>query len=206
MDLIGTLALWGTPLASATFASLAMAIGLSVDYVVHLAHAYVRYGPEVPIEDRIRQTYAKMGASVFNGGMSTFLGICLLSIASSPAFRQFFHVMFGIVVFGVIHGVFFSVACMSLIDHLRGIPQTQSHAAAASVLAKTPSTTTLLSKQPTKKKEHVQLEVLTLAPGVDIIIDHGLQPSSPSPSPPQPGPDLPSDPYFDVEESFPRQK
>merc|ERR1712159_549421 len=49
---------------------LVMVIGLSVDYVVHMADAYL----EAPASDRLNRTkfmLAKMGAAVINGGVTT---------------------------------------------------------------------------------------------------------------------------------------
>jgi len=47
-----------------------------------------------------------MGIPVLKGGLTTFIGTVVLSMASSTAFRIFFKVCFGTVVFGVLHGIF----------------------------------------------------------------------------------------------------
>lgn len=60
------------------------------------------------LEERLIRTYGEMGASVFNGGFSTFLGILLLAAAKSNGFRNFFKVLFGTVMFGVLHGLLFA--------------------------------------------------------------------------------------------------
>lgn len=108
VDLFGLMKIWGMDIEITTFASAAMALGLSVDYVIHTT-AYMLHLPErISLPERITRTYAEMGASVVNGGFSTFLGIVLLAGARSLAFRRFFRVLFGTVVFGVLHGIVFA--------------------------------------------------------------------------------------------------
>ena len=75
---------------AASFICLAMAIGLSVDYVVHLSHAVAseeeeESGSENPrsTAECIAKALDKVGVSIFKGGLSTFLGICLLAFSLS---------------------------------------------------------------------------------------------------------------------------
>ena len=82
-----------------------MSIGLSVDYNVHIAHAFL-HGSGSTLEERTKYTLDLMGGSVLKGGLTTFMGTVVLSMASSTAFRIFFKVCFGTVVFGILHGVF----------------------------------------------------------------------------------------------------
>ncbi|GMH78000.1 hypothetical protein TrST_g10604 [Triparma strigata] len=105
IDLLGMLYLWGVTLSSVSFTGLVMSIGLSVDYNVHIAHAFL-HGEGETLQERTKYTLDLMGGSVLKGGLTTFIGTVVLSMASSTAFRIFFKICFGTVVFGIIHGVF----------------------------------------------------------------------------------------------------
>ena len=69
---------------------MAMAIGLSVDFTLHIAHAFMHFEGEVPA--RIEHALLTMGKSVLSGGVSTLLGVlvCIdrfgLSVASTTEF------------------------------------------------------------------------------------------------------------------------
>merc|ERR1712003_580943 len=89
-----------------------MAAGMSVDYVVHMAHAaltQLRDEPSTAVLVKHMLSYAldNAGASVLKGATSTFLGICVLSVAPNMVFRMFFKLLFGIVVAGVSAGFIF---------------------------------------------------------------------------------------------------
>eukprot|EP01025_Chloroclados_australasicus_P014155 TRINITY_DN1661_c0_g1_i7.p1 TRINITY_DN1661_c0_g1~~TRINITY_DN1661_c0_g1_i7.p1 ORF type:complete len:916 (-),score=87.12 TRINITY_DN1661_c0_g1_i7:1233-3980(-) len=103
--LLGLMNLWDMNLDVASFICVAMALGLAVDYVVHLATYFV--SAKGTPQQRLLLTYADMGTSVFNGGFSTFLGVLVLVFAQSNGFRSFFKVMFGVVVFGMLFGLLF---------------------------------------------------------------------------------------------------
>ena len=97
------------PFVSVAYNSIAvvnsvMGIGLSVDYVSHIMLAYVAAGRTITA---VEVALTEMGAAVFGGAASTFLGIILLSLSSSPVFRVFFTMMSLLVVFATFYGLFF---------------------------------------------------------------------------------------------------
>lgn len=81
VDLFGLMVIWDMKVDVTAFTSVAMALGLSVDYVVHIAAAFVQQKGDITLPERLMRTYVLMGVSVFNGGFSTLLGIVLLSAA-----------------------------------------------------------------------------------------------------------------------------
>ena len=117
-SLFGLMAVWDIPIDVASFICLVTAIGLSVDYVVHLAHAFEHaehapHGSGAGLQ-RVSAMFEDIGASVVKGGTSTFLGIVVLAFTKSAVFRLFFKMLFGIVVLGMFGGIVVFPATMSL--------------------------------------------------------------------------------------------
>ena len=56
-----------------------------------------------------------MGSSVFHGGFSTFLAICVLAPSETYVFKVFFRLWFGIVLFGMMNGFLFLPAILQFI-------------------------------------------------------------------------------------------
>ena len=65
-----------------------------------------RLEPEAPAATHVGRALGKVGVSVFKGGASTFIGICLLAFSASYVFRLFFKMLFGIVALGLLVGYF----------------------------------------------------------------------------------------------------
>lgn len=86
VSITGSIVMLGWSLGSIEAILISIVAGFSVDYVVHLAHAYERAKHANSVKERIRSAYGEMGISVFNG-MVTSVG------ASIPLFLcqlQFF--------------------------------------------------------------------------------------------------------------------
>eukprot|EP00442_Polarella_glacialis_P016829 CAMPEP_0115075622 /NCGR_PEP_ID=MMETSP0227-20121206/15973_1 /TAXON_ID=89957 /ORGANISM="Polarella glacialis, Strain CCMP 1383" /LENGTH=892 /DNA_ID=CAMNT_0002462671 /DNA_START=131 /DNA_END=2810 /DNA_ORIENTATION=- len=94
--LLGLMSLWDIPIDAISFICLAMAVGLSVDYVVHLAHAALENGMpkgRAAVRKQIEKALDTTGASVLKGAVSTLLGVLLLSAAPTAVFRLFFKML-----------------------------------------------------------------------------------------------------------------
>eukprot|EP00794_Sanderia_malayensis_P000631 gene631-1299_t len=117
-ELMAIMYLWNVSLNSISMIIIVMAIGFSVDYSAHIAHAYVVSTAEKP-EDRVIDALKTMGASVAMGGFSTFLGMLVTAFASSEVFRIFFKMIFSIVVLGLLHGLIFLPVYLSLFCRTR---------------------------------------------------------------------------------------
>merc|ERR1711871_1804593 len=111
VDILGVMWIWGLTIDGVNVIQLTLAIGLAVDYSAHIGHAFMQQqgtgGPNNTKERHLRVTtaVAEIGASVINGGISTFLAVLMLSVSRSYVFRSFFKVFFGIVVLGLLHGL-----------------------------------------------------------------------------------------------------
>lgn len=116
--------LWDVPIDIGSFICLAIAVGLSVDYVVHVAHAFEHaHGSGA---ERAVAALEEIGGSVFKGGASTFLGIVLLAGSESEVFRIFFKMLVTTVALGLLTGLVFFPAAASLVG--RWIPPKASGA------------------------------------------------------------------------------
>ncbi|XP_028413389.1 patched domain-containing protein 3-like [Dendronephthya gigantea] len=106
IELFGLMYIWDVSLNGISMIGLVMAIGYSVDYSAHVAHAFVV--SDVPGNDqRIVRSLSTVGISVLMGGVSTFLGIVVIAFSESELFHIFFRILFGIVVLGLLHGLLF---------------------------------------------------------------------------------------------------
>ncbi|XP_072023872.1 patched domain-containing protein 3-like isoform X2 [Amphiura filiformis] len=113
VDLAGALNFWGITIDTVVAVILILAIGLAVDYSVHIGHTFMIFSGTR--NDRTRATLGCMGAAVFNGGFSTFLAFILLAASNSYIFTTFFKIFLLVVIFGLFHGLVFLPVILSLI-------------------------------------------------------------------------------------------
>lgn len=113
VDILGLMYFWGLTVDSVTIVNLVLAIGLSVDYSVHVAHAFVTSSGTK--QERAEKALVHMGTPVLHGATSTFIAILVLSGSKTYIFRVFFKQFFGICIFGAAHGLIFLPACLALI-------------------------------------------------------------------------------------------
>jgi len=98
----------GMQLNSISYICIVMACGLAVDYCVHIGHSFehsMHEDPELKPVEAAARAVERMGASIFQGGFTTFLGSLVIAFSRSVAFRLFFKFLFTTVFLGVAHGV-----------------------------------------------------------------------------------------------------
>lgn len=90
-----------------------LAIGLTVDYSAHIAHAYMHTSGTR--DERARKALEHIGVSVFNGGVTTFIATLALAFARTYVFQVFFRCFVLIVIFGQFFGVIVLPVVLSLV-------------------------------------------------------------------------------------------
>ncbi|KAK7077774.1 Patched domain-containing protein 3 [Halocaridina rubra] len=102
---------WGLTIDTISAIDLVLAIGLSVDYAVHIAHTFMTVTGTR--SDRTKVAVGIIGPAVFNGGLSTFLSFLLLAQSDSYVFRTFYKIFFSVCLYGVFHGLVFLPVILS---------------------------------------------------------------------------------------------
>ncbi|XP_076462743.1 patched domain-containing protein 3-like [Babylonia areolata] len=91
-----------------------MSVGFSVDFSAHICAAYLMSDSRFRHE---RARYALVHASgpIFNGGMSSLVGVSMLMMSESYFFRSFFKIMSMVITSGAVNSVFFMPIILSYI-------------------------------------------------------------------------------------------
>jgi predicted RND superfamily exporter protein len=105
IDVLGALPVWGLQLNSISTVNLVMAVGLVVDPIAHVCHAFGRQDPTLSGTDRARGALRDVGPPVLLGCTSTFLGVLPIAFATSAVFRAFFQVMAVVSIASCVHGL-----------------------------------------------------------------------------------------------------
>merc|ERR1719237_1620201 len=113
VDIVGFLHFWDITIDIISCVNIVLAIGLCVDYSVHIGLAFmVAKGSR---QERALSAVTSMGPAVFNGGFTTFLALTLCSLSYSHVFITFFKVFLLTVSFGLFHGLVLFPVVLALI-------------------------------------------------------------------------------------------
>jgi len=155
-DIVGFLHFWEITIDVISCINIVLAIGLCVDYSVHIGLAFmVAKGSR---HDRAVGAVTSIGPAVFNGGFTTFLAIVLCSLSYSHVFMTFFKVFILTVMFGLFHGLLLFPVVLSLVGPQKVQKDEPSQATSSltiSTLDEAPSPSTHSNKEspPTTKSE-----------------------------------------------------
>ena len=94
--------------------NLTLVVGLSVDYVVHLAQGYSRSLHSSRL-DRLRDTLAEVGISVLSGALTTVGGSAFLLLAKITYFVQFGLILFATILFSIVFALGFMSTVLGII-------------------------------------------------------------------------------------------
>lgn len=115
IGVVGYMTHWGVNLDSISMINLIMCIGFSVDFSAHISYAYISCD-EPTSRERIKYALHSLGLPIFQGSVSTILGIVALAFAPSYVFLTFFKTVFLVMLFGATHGVLLLPVLLSLTD------------------------------------------------------------------------------------------
>ncbi|CAH1990145.1 unnamed protein product [Acanthoscelides obtectus] len=110
---VGYMALWGINLDSISMINLIMCIGFSVDYTAHICYAYMSSKAKTP-DEKVKESLYALGLPIFQGSISTILGMIALLLANNYIFSVFFKMVFLVVFCGAMHGLFLLPVLLSL--------------------------------------------------------------------------------------------
>jgi Niemann-Pick C1 protein len=117
VDVLALMSACDINLNALSLVNLIMAMGMCVEFVAHIAHAFsVGSGPG---KTRVLDALSTLVGSISSGiTMTKFIGICILAFSHSKLFRVYYFRMFmAVVIVGALHGlVFFPVALSYLGD------------------------------------------------------------------------------------------
>merc|ERR1712232_1067517 len=121
INYLGTLQFFGMHVNGIFYICIVVAIGLLVDFLMHILLRYYESSPTKCRDERVKETLETMGASILLGGLTTFLGVVPLCLSSTKIFFTVFLAFFGMVLLGVIHGLILLPVILSLIGPTGGI-------------------------------------------------------------------------------------
>jgi len=110
VELMGFVPFFGVTVNAVTYVCLLVAIGLLVDFVMHVVLRYYESGETKSRDARVIEVLRTMGASVMLGGVSTFLGVVPLMFSTSELIVTCVITFTGVVILGKYYVSVF-VAC-----------------------------------------------------------------------------------------------
>ncbi|KAH0552327.1 patched domain-containing protein 3 [Cotesia glomerata] len=113
LGVAGYMALWNVHLDSISMVNLIMCIGFSVDFTAHICYAYMSSKKTHP-DDRVRDCLYSLGLPIVQGALSTILGLVALLLAGTYIFLVFFKMVFLVIFFGALHGIFLLPVLLSI--------------------------------------------------------------------------------------------
>ena len=124
IGVVGYMTLWNVNLDSISMINLIMCIGFSVDFSAHISYAYYSSEERNP-RQRVRSALSSLGMPIFQGSVSTVLGIIALAFAPSYVFVTFFKTVFLVMLFGATHGILLLPVLLSITDICGGPERNQ---------------------------------------------------------------------------------
>ncbi|KRY73486.1 Patched domain-containing protein 3 [Trichinella pseudospiralis] len=116
IGVVGLMTVWGINLDTVSMITIIMSIGFSVDFSAHIAHAFVVSDCKSPTQ-RAKRAVSRMAWPVIQGGVSTILGVVVLSNLDSYMVLAFFKTVLLVIMLGMLHAIVFLPVLLSLFVH-----------------------------------------------------------------------------------------
>lgn len=113
LGVAGYMSLWDVNLDSISMINLIMCIGFSVDFTAHICYSYMSSTARHP-DAKVKEALYSLGMPIMQGATSTILGCVGLLLADSYIFLVFFKMIFLVIFFGAMHGLFLLPVLLSL--------------------------------------------------------------------------------------------
>jgi hypothetical protein len=114
--ILGMMQLMGWEMGVIESISITVLVGLSVDYVVHLANSYIETNPLTPHrKERVSNAFGEMGVTVFGGAITSLGASAMLFACYFQTFFKFGGFMFMTILASFLWSNFFFMSVLSLI-------------------------------------------------------------------------------------------
>merc|ERR1719326_525996 len=113
IDVVGLLYFWDVTICGVSTIYILICVGLAVDYAAHIAHMFREATGSS--KERAQAALRRIGPSVFNALVSTFLAVITIGFSTSYVFRVFFKAFFLVTVVAGAHGLWLLPCLLGLL-------------------------------------------------------------------------------------------
>ena len=111
---VGYMALWEVSLDAVSMINIIMCIGFCVDFSAHITYAFVTSQSQTR-KERVKDALYALGLPLLQASISTILALTPLAASFAYTFRTFFKIMFLVILFGMLHGLFVIPVLLSML-------------------------------------------------------------------------------------------
>ena len=115
VGVVGFMSLWGVNLDVISMIQLIMGIGFSVDYSAHISYHYLSADPSLSPHNRLANSLCALGPPVFQGAVTTLLGVIPILFEQSYIVRTFAKLIFLVISLGLLHSLLLLPVLLTLL-------------------------------------------------------------------------------------------
>lgn len=119
LDVVGLLYFWNVTISGVSTIYILICVGLAVDYSAHIAHMFKTSTGSAA--ERSCKALGRIGPSVLNAIISTFLAVVVIGFSNSYVFRIFFKALFLVTVVAGAHGLWLLPVLLSIFGGDNGL-------------------------------------------------------------------------------------
>ena len=126
INMLGTIGCLGLHINGLTYVYIVVAIGLLIDFLIHVLLRFYECSPGKTRDKRVKETLETMGVSVLIGGVTTFLAVVPLAASSVKVFMTVFKAFFAMIILGCTHGMILLPVVLSLVGPTTNVRHTKN--------------------------------------------------------------------------------